>query len=80
MCLDRNRLTIVCSGFGSRGRRFVPQFMIGARRLLLGYVHGGWGWVGLDGLGWNWVSDLLFSGLLQFAERTVGAFVNAVET
>ena len=55
--------------FSPLGRTFVSQFFSGARGGFL-LDAGGWGRFGLCGL--------LFSGLLQFEERTVRAFVDAV--
>ena len=90
MLFNRKALTMFFSGFRSGGSRFVSLFFIRLLGLrLLGY-GGCWrGWFGLDGDG-CWlrgpradacvVTDHGCAGLLQFAEGTVGAFVDAMET
>src|SRR6266704_4739667 len=74
---DRKALTGFGGGWGNGRRRFVLRFFIGARGLrLLDRGHCGRGWFGGR---WRkpradaWV-------ILQFAERAVGAFVDAVQT
>ena len=79
MSNDRKVLMVSSDGCRGWGRGFVSRFFIAGGGRFLDHC-GRWRWFGLDGhqrhrLGW-----LLFSGLLQFAERTVRAFVDAVET
>jgi hypothetical protein len=68
MSHDRNGLTILPDGCGSGGRGFVSRFFS-----VLGFR---WGGRRLGGPR----ADAWVAGLLQFAERTVVAFVDAMET
>ena len=78
MLVNRKALTMFLSGCGSGRRRFVWRFFRGAFGLsLLGYRRCGGGcWLGGPRAD-AWVAG---SGLLQFTERTVGAFVDPMET
>ncbi len=77
---DRKALTVFPGGCGSGRRGFVSRFFSVDRGLwLLGYRHYG---RRLDGGCWlgGPRADAWVAGLLQFAERTVRAFVDAVES
>jgi hypothetical protein len=77
MAHEGKGLTSFSGGCGSKGRGFVWQFFIDRRRGRL-FDARRWGF-GLDGGGCERFGRRRFSGLLQFAERMVRAFVYAVE-